>query len=156
VNSGEASKCPGGCQDKALICKGNIGSLRPHPVIYAGPEGERVLEHSKIKVRFVDKAVILDVEGPVRLGESEQALREKVQELVEAGHRNIAVNLAMITLLDSSGIGSLVRSFTTISRGGGKFVLFAPTKMIRQTLKMVRLDTVLPLHDDEAAALAAI
>lgn len=115
-----------------------------------------MLEHSKIKVRFVDKAVILDVEGPVRLGESEQALRDKVQELAEAGHRNIAVNLAMITLLDSSGIGSLVRSFTTISRGGGKFVLFAPTKMIRQTLKMVRLDTVLTLYDDEAAALAAI
>jgi anti-sigma B factor antagonist len=115
-----------------------------------------VTEHSKIKVRFVDKAVILDVEGPVRLGESEQALRDKVQELLEAGHRNIAVNLSLITLLDSSGIGSLVRSFTTISRGGGKFLLFAPTKMIRQTLKMVRLDTILTLYDDEAAALAVI
>ena len=113
------------------------------------------LEHGRYRVRFLDKAVIIDVEGPIRLGESEQALREKVQELLEAGHRSIAVNLSMVTLLDSSGIGALVRAFTSVTKASGKFFVFAPTKMIRQTLKMVRLDTVLVMYDDEAAALAA-
>ena len=113
-------------------------------------------EHAKFNVRKVDKGVVLEITGPVRLGESEQAMREKVQELVGSGARNIAVNLAGVTMLDSSGIGALVRSFTSVSRGGGKFVLFAPTKMIRQTLKMVRLDSILSIYDDEAAALAAL
>ncbi len=113
-------------------------------------------EHTRFNVRFVDKGVILDVAGPVRLGETEQALREKVQELVGTGNRNIAVNLSGVTMLDSSGIGAMVRSFTSVTRGGGKFVIFSPTKMIRQTLKMVRLDTILTICDDEAAALAAL
>jgi anti-sigma B factor antagonist len=113
------------------------------------------LEHGRYRVRFHDKAVIIDVDGPIRLGESEQELRVKVQELLDAGHRNIAVNLGLVTLLDSSGIGALVRAFTSVTKSGGKFFVFAPTKMIRQTLKMVRLDTVLIAYDDEAAALSA-
>ncbi len=113
-------------------------------------------EHAKFSVRHVDKGVILDVQGPVRLGESEQALREKIQELVGAGSRSIAVNLAGVTMLDSSGIGAMVRSFTSVTRGGGKFVIYSPTKMIRQTLKMVRLDTILTICDDEPSALALL
>jgi len=115
-----------------------------------------VSEAARFNVRFADKAAIVDVTGPVRLGESEQALREKIQELVGSGNRNIAINLAGVTMLDSSGIGALVRSFTSVSRGGGKFVIFSPTKMIRQTLKMVRLDTILSIYDDEGAAMAAL
>jgi anti-sigma B factor antagonist len=121
-----------------------------------GGLGGAVSESARFNVRFADKAAILDVQGPVRLGETEQALREKVQELVGSGNRNIAVNLSGVTMLDSSGIGALVRSFTSVSRSGGKFVIFSPTKMIRQTLKMVRLDTILSIYDDETAALAAL
>ena len=113
-------------------------------------------ENTKYKVRSVEKAVILDVEGAIRLGESEQALREKVQELLDSGQRNIAVNLAQVTFVDSSGIGAMVRAFTSVTRANGKLLFFSPTKMIRQTLKMVRLDTVLSLYDDEASALAAL
>ena len=111
-------------------------------------------EHTRYKVRVVDKGVIVDVEGAIRLGESEQAFRDKVQELLDAGHRNVAVNLVQVSFVDSSGIGAMVRSFTSVTRAGGKLLFFSPTKMIRQTLKMVRLDTVLSLYDDESAALA--
>jgi len=79
-----------------------------------------VTEAARFNVRFVDKAAILDVTGPVRLGESEQALREKVQELVGSGNRNIAVNLAGVTMLDSSGIGQLVRSLYTARKNGAE------------------------------------
>lgn len=113
-------------------------------------------ERTKYKTRTLEKAVILDVEGAIRLGESEQALRDKVQELLDAGQRNIAINLAQVGFVDSSGIGAMVRAFTTVTRAGGKLLFFSPTKMMRQTLKMVRLDTVLSMYDDETAALAAL
>ncbi len=110
----------------------------------------------KINVRQTARIVILDVDGPIRLGETEQALRDKVQELLGAGQRNIAVNLANVSMLDSSGIGALVRAYTNVTRAGGKFLLFSPTKMIRQTLKMVRLDTLLSVYENEGAALASL
>jgi anti-sigma B factor antagonist len=113
-------------------------------------------ERTKYKTRTLEKAVIIDVEGAIRLGESEQALRDKVQELLDAGQRNIAINLVQVGFVDSSGIGAMVRAFTTVTRAGGKLLFFSPTKMMRQTLKMVRLDTVLSMYDDETAALAAL
>ena len=113
-------------------------------------------ERTRYKTRTLEKAVIIDVEGAIRLGESEQALRDKVQELLDAGQRNIAINLAQVGFVDSSGIGAMVRAFTSVTRAGGKLLFFCPTKMMRQTLKMVRLDTVLSMYDDEAAVLAAL
>jgi anti-sigma B factor antagonist len=68
----------------------------------------------------------------------------------------VAVNLSGITYLDSSGIGALVRSFTTLKLAGGKCTFFAPSKQVLMLLKMVRLDTILDLAEDEAAALARI
>jgi len=107
-----------------------------------------------IKVRKAGKATILDLSGPLKMGEAVEAFREQVEELLGSGTKNLAVNLAGVPEMDSSGIGALVRAFSTLKQSGGKCKFFAPPKRVKQTLKMVRLDTVLDLADDEASALA--
>jgi anti-sigma B factor antagonist len=110
----------------------------------------------EIVIRKVGTATILDLNGPLRLGDSEQAFKDQVQKLVDAGTPHIAVNLSGVTELDSSGIGALVRSFTAVKRAGGKCIFYAPTQRIKMLLKMVRLDSVLDIVDDEAGALARV
>jgi len=107
-----------------------------------------------IKVRKAGKATILDLSGPLKMGEAVEAFREQVEELMGGGAKNIAINLAGVPEMDSSGIGALVRAFSTLKQGGGKCKFFAPPKRVKQTLKMVRLDTVLDLAEDEQTALA--
>jgi anti-sigma B factor antagonist len=109
-----------------------------------------------INVRKAGSGTILDVEGALKLGESEQAFRDQVQQLVDSGSTHLAINLAGITELDSSGIGALVRTFTTLKKVGGKCTFFAAPKRVMMLLKMVRLDTILDLVEDEASALARI
>jgi anti-sigma B factor antagonist len=109
-----------------------------------------------IQIRRTGAAVILDLKGALRLGEPEQALRDKVQQFVDSGTAHLVINLAGVTQLDSSGIGALVRAYTTLKRTGGKCTFCAPTQKVRMLLKMVRLDTVLDLVDDEASALARL
>jgi anti-sigma B factor antagonist len=109
-----------------------------------------------ISVRYAPKAVVLDLTGRLVLGETEKNFRDQIQSLLDAGQREIAVNLAGVNFVDSSGIGSMVRSVATISKSGGKCAFFSPQKLVRQTLKMLRLDNVLNLCDDEAAALASL
>ena len=89
-------------------------------------------------------------------GDAEEAFRNQVQQLLDNGTTHIAVNLAGVTELDSSGIGALVRAFTTLKRAGGKTTYFAANKRVMMLLKMVRLDSILDLAEDEAAALARI
>ncbi|MBI4467397.1 MAG: STAS domain-containing protein, partial [Acidobacteria bacterium] len=107
-----------------------------------------------INLRKTGKATILDLAGPLKMGEAVEAFREKVEELMESGTKNLAINLAGVPEMDSSGIGALVRAFSAIKQGGGKCKFFAPPKRVKQTLKMVRLDTVLDLAENEEAALA--
>jgi anti-sigma B factor antagonist len=109
-----------------------------------------------ISIRKAGPATILDLDGPLRLGEAEEALRVQIQNLVDSGATHVAVNLSGVTALDSSGIGALVRSFTTLKRAGGKCTFFAPSKQLLMLLKMVRLDTILDLAEDEATALTRI
>jgi len=107
-----------------------------------------------IKVRNVGGVAILDLSGPLKMGEAEEAFRGQVEDLLAKGVANLAVNLAGVPEMDSSGIGSLVRAFSAAKAAGGKCKFFAAPKRVRQTLRMVRMDSVLDLAKDEATALA--
>lgn len=107
-----------------------------------------------ISIRKAGSITILDLNGQLKLGESEQAFRQEFQAVVEQGTRHIAVNLAGVSYIDSSGIGSLVRAFTQVKKAGGRCVFFSPTKPVSQLIHMVRLDSVLEIAEDEASALA--
>ncbi|HLW79123.1 MAG TPA: STAS domain-containing protein [Terriglobia bacterium] len=109
----------------------------------------------KITVRTTEKATILDLDGPLKIGEAEQGFREKVKEVVGLGVKNLGVNLADVPTTDSSGIGAMMFTYTAVKRVSGKCKFFAPSKQVRQILKMVLLDTVFEIYDDEAAAMAS-
>ena len=108
-----------------------------------------------INIRTLDQATVLDLDGSLKAGGAEQAFRNSVGELLSAGVTNLAINLAGVSFLDSSGVGSLVHTFLTLKNRGGKFRVFAASKQVGQVLRMVRLDQVLGLADDETAALAS-
>ncbi|MGD0696172.1 MAG: STAS domain-containing protein [Terriglobia bacterium] len=107
-----------------------------------------------VNVRKAGNANVVDLQGPLTIGEPVEAFSAQLKELLDAGARNLAVNLAGVSRLDSSGIGAFVRAHTTILKAGGKCRFFAAPKLVMQTLHMVRLDTVLDLAEDEASALA--
>ncbi|HEV2386666.1 MAG TPA: STAS domain-containing protein [Candidatus Acidoferrales bacterium] len=109
----------------------------------------------KIQLRRAGSTTILDLDGPLSLGPPQQELRREVEGLMAAGAKLLAINLAGVAYMDSSGIGELVRTYTVLRQAGGKCVLFAANKQVMMLLKMVRLDTVLPMAPDETAALAA-
>lgn len=108
-----------------------------------------------INVRRAGKATILDLSGPLKMGESEKAFRHQVEELLGAGTTNLAVNLAGVPAMDSAGIGALIHTLSGARAAGGKCKFFAPSKRVWRTLKMVRLDKVIELVEDEATALAS-
>jgi len=107
-----------------------------------------------IATRKVGDFTILDLIGAFKIGGPEQAFRDQVDRLLESGVMNLAVNLGGVTFLDSSGIGSIVRCHKAVHERGGRLYFFAAPKMVKQTLKMVSLDKVMSLYEDEASALA--
>jgi anti-sigma B factor antagonist len=93
------------------------------------------------------------MEGKVTIGEGSVALRSAIRRLIEEGKKKILLNLAGVGYVDSSGIGELVSSFTTINREGGQLKLLKLTQKIQDLLGITKLLTVFDVYDDEAAAL---
>lgn len=99
--------------------------------------------------------VILDLTGDLTVGVPEKKFRDTVADLIHNNQKNIIVNLAGIDFIDSSGIGAMVKSHTTLLRLEGRLKLLGPGKMARQTLKITGLLDVLEVWDDELEALAS-
>ena len=106
----------------------------------------------KVHTRQVDGVTILDLSGRITLGEGSVTIRDAVRDVLAKGSNKILLNLGDISYIDSSGIGELVSSFTTVSGQGGQLKLLNLTKRVHDLLQITKLYTVFEIHDDEAKA----
>jgi anti-sigma B factor antagonist len=109
----------------------------------------------KATLRQVDGVTVVDMSGRITLGEGCTQLRELVREQLGKGTKNLLLNLADVTYIDSSGIGELVSGFTTVSNQGGKLKLLNLTKKVHDLLQITKLYTVFDVYDDEAKAISS-
>ena len=109
----------------------------------------------KATVRQVDSVTVVDVSGRITLGEACKELRDVIRGELGKGHKNILLNLADVTYIDSSGIGELVSAYTAVSNQGGKLKLLNLTKKVHDLLQITKLYTVFDVHDDEAKAVSS-
>ena len=107
----------------------------------------------QIEERAVGDVVVLDLKGKITLGEGDELLKDKVNSLVNQGHKKIVLNLADVPYIDSAGLGEVVRTYTTVSRQGGSLKLLSLTKRITDLLAITKLLTVFETHDNEADAI---
>ena len=89
------------------------------------------------------------------IGEGSREIRETIRELLDNGNKNILLNLGDVSYVDSSGIGELVSSYTTVTNQGGQFKLLHLTKKIRELLAITKLLTVFDSYDDEETAIGS-
>jgi len=110
----------------------------------------------KIETRTVGDVKILDCSGRITLGEGTMVVRNTVRDLLNNDEKKIVLNLAEVNYIDSSGIGELVSTYTTVTGKGGQLVLLNLTKKIQELLAITKLLTVFRVYDDEQSALASL
>jgi anti-sigma B factor antagonist len=106
----------------------------------------------QIDQRAVGDVVVLDLKGRITMGEGDELLKDKVNSLVNQGHKKIVLNLAEVPYIDSAGLGEIVRTYTTVSRKGGSLKLLNLTKRITDLLSITKLLTVFETFDSENEA----
>ena len=73
-------------------------------------------------------------------------------KLADSGKTKILLNLADVPYVDSAGLGEIVRTYTTVSRKGGKLKLLNLTKKIQDLLSITKLLTVFETYEAEDEA----
>lgn len=120
--------------------------------------GLRPLSAAKMQAaaRQVGDIAVIDVSGKITYGDGNAALREIVHDQLGKNRRKILLNLKEVHYIDSSGMGELVRLYTTIRDQGGVVRLLNPSARVRDLLQMTRLNAVFQIENDEAAAVTSL
>ena len=106
-----------------------------------------------ISERQAGDVTVLDLSGKITIGEGSVSLRSAIRRLIEEGKKKILLNLGKVSYVDSSGIGELVSSFTTIKNQDGQLKLLNLSQKIQDLMTITKLHTVFDVYDDETAGL---
>jgi anti-anti-sigma factor len=109
----------------------------------------------EIHIRMTGSVTILDLTGSLIIGKSEESLRETVRQLIAEERRHLLINLAGVPTIDSSGIGAMIKSFTSVNEANGKLKVLKPSRMARQLLTITGLLSILETFEDESAAISS-
>jgi anti-anti-sigma factor len=76
-----------------------------------------------------------------------------VMDLIGAGHRNILIDLAPVTYVDSATIGCLMDLYRQVSGAGGRLKLSGVQKRVETMLTMTGAQNFIDIHADEPTAI---
>jgi anti-anti-sigma factor len=108
------------------------------------------------KLRQSGGATILDLEGKLKMGEPVDQFRNHWTQAIQSGAKVLIINLGNVPMIDSSGVGSLMRCYSSMRAAGGRIKLVAANEVVRQTLGVTHLEKLFDFYTDEAAALASV
>jgi anti-sigma B factor antagonist len=107
----------------------------------------------EIEVRAQQEIQVIKLRGKLGLGDPVDKLRGTIDDLMGRGDVNFILDLAEVPMVDSSGIGLLVRLLTSLKQRGGYLKLLSPSKMTHQTLKMIGLINQFEIFDEQTKAI---
>ena len=106
----------------------------------------------RIKTEERYGATILQLKGDVMGGPDGAKFHDQIHELVNAGKKNVVVDLAKVRFMNSSGLGIMIAGLTTLRNAGGDLKLANAADRIQSLLMVSRLLTLFQHFDSVDAA----
>src|SRR5215472_18552824 len=108
-----------------------------------------------IDIRTFGELKLLKIKGRITLGAGVDRLRNTLDELLAVGSNRWVLDVSEVAMIDSSGIGLLVRYLTSAKQQGGALKLLKPTKFAVQSLKMIGVLNLFQVFDNQEAAISS-
>jgi anti-sigma B factor antagonist len=105
----------------------------------------------EIEEHEVEGVTVLALKGRITVGEV-TPVREKITQLLAAGHNQILLDLEHVDYIDSTGLGNLVISYTQMQKAGGALKLLHLNKRNVELLALTRLHTIFEVFAEETEA----
>ena len=108
-----------------------------------------------IPERRVEGILILTLQHALK-GTGEAALKERLDELVGEGNREILIDMGQAPFIDSTELGRLIRAHLSVRRAGGRVRLFNLSPRVAVLLRLSKLETSFEIYETEDQALTHI
>ena len=107
-----------------------------------------------METRDVGRVTIVRCNGRIVSGDESEALRAHVAWLLR-DRKSIVLDLGEVGFVDSSGLGTMVRSLTSVRQKGGDLKLCSIPEPTRKVLAMTNLTKLFDTHETEESAISA-
>jgi anti-anti-sigma factor len=109
----------------------------------------------QITLRKSDEVTILDLAGRMAFAADTKLLSAQLQELTAQGARKLLLNMTAVTLMDSSSISVIAKTYASVVRQGGSLKLLRLGGHVLEVFRVLHLLEIIPSFEDEAQALAS-
>ncbi len=93
----------------------------------------------KIKEKIENHIAILTLSGKMMGGPETQALHDHIKGLISDGINKVVIDLGDVKWMNSTGMGVLMASMTTLKNADGKLALARVTEKVQSLLMITQL-----------------
>lgn len=90
---------------------------------------------------------LVEFSGKLEGGPGASEFQDFIADKIEKGRKNFVVDLSKVKFVNSTGIGILIRSFTTLKNSGGDMKLAAVSDKVSGVLSITKLNSVFSFYD---------
>ena len=108
----------------------------------------------KIKEKIEGKVAILSLSGNMMGGPETQEVHEKVKSLLADNLKFIVIDLGGVKWMNSSGLGILMASLTSIEQAGGELKLACVADKVQSLLMITQLMKIFQTFETVERAVA--
>ncbi len=109
----------------------------------------------RIKENIIEDVAVITLRGDL-IGEPETSnLREKVRSLITNNIKKVVIDLADVSYINSTGLGSLISVLTTLRNAGGDLKLSGVGEKIKSIFVITQLIKVFDTHETVERSVAA-
>lgn len=100
-------------------------------------------------------ATVIELNGNLLGGPDAGLLKAQLHELIEAGKKNVVVDLHGVEFMNSSGLAMLINALNTMKNAGGGLKIANASEKIASLIKVTKLSGMFENHATVADAVAA-
>ncbi len=108
------------------------------------------MEFTKRQIR--PGVVVVEMTGSIRIGPNCQEIEQVVEDLIRRHETQVIFDISGVSFIDSSGIGTLVRSLTKLKKLGGTLRLTGVKGMVEGVFKLTQIDRIIEIYPTASEA----
>jgi anti-sigma B factor antagonist len=107
----------------------------------------------KFTLKVVGDVCVLKLDGRFMAAGDSFFLREKIKNVLSMGIQKLLIDMDSVPYIDSTGVGFLVSSHTSITQEGGNLKLLKVKPKILEVFKLMNLLKIFEIFEDDETAM---
>lgn len=109
----------------------------------------------EIRQKKLGSATVLEMQGDIVGAAESSLLIDVLHELLEAGQKQVVIDMTLVNWMNSSGLGTLISGLQTMRQNGGDLKLCGISEKIKNLFSITKLLSVFEIHASPQDAVVA-